>query len=91
MYARAKTARQDGEPTHTLTYYYRVEDVEGTPLIDPTAGPVGRGGGFTVLTLQGLEPHAITETLAARMPTPDEAAVLDLPAGEPVMVLHRTT
>lgn len=91
VYARARTVRQDGEPTHTLTSYYRVEDVEGTPLVDPTPRPAGRGGGFAVLTLQGLGPHAITETLAARMPTPDEATALELPAGEPVMVLHCTT
>jgi GntR family transcriptional regulator len=28
------------------------------------------GGGFAVLTLQGLEPDTITESLQARMPTP---------------------
>jgi GntR family transcriptional regulator len=30
-------------------------------------------------------------TFHARMPTPDELDELELPAGEPVMVLHRTT
>jgi len=91
VYARARTVRHDGTPTHTLTSYYRVEDVDGTPLVDPTPGPAGRGGGFAVLTLQGLEPDQITETLTARMPRPDEAAMLELPGGEPVMVLQRTT
>ncbi|MFD2490687.1 UTRA domain-containing protein [Amycolatopsis jiangsuensis] len=33
----------------------------------------------------------MTETVSARMPTPEEAEELELPAGEPVMILHRTT
>jgi GntR family transcriptional regulator len=49
-----------------------------------------RGGGFLVLTTQGLEPDHITENLHARMPSPDELAQLELPAGEPVMVLRKT-
>jgi GntR family transcriptional regulator len=44
-----------------------------------------------VLTLQGLEPDHITETIHARMPTPDETETLELPAGEPVVILQRTT
>ncbi|MFI9641094.1 UTRA domain-containing protein [Micromonospora sp. NPDC051925] len=78
-------------PTHTLTSYYRPEDVEGTSLVDPTPGPAGRGGGFAILTGRGLEPDTITESARARMPTPEETQLLQLPAGEPVMVLHRTT
>jgi GntR family transcriptional regulator len=91
VYARARLVRQDGKPTTMLTSYYRVQDVEGTPLVDPTPGPAGRGGGFAVLTLQGLEPHEVTETFYARMPTPDEAEVMELPAGEPLMILERIT
>jgi GntR family transcriptional regulator len=91
VYQRARLVTEEGTPTHTLTSYYRPSDVEGTPLVDPTPGPAGRGGGFAVLTMQGLEPDDITETLHARMPTPDEIEQLRLPAGEPVMVLHRTT
>ncbi|SHW83365.1 UTRA domain [Mycobacteroides abscessus subsp. abscessus] len=62
----------------------------GTPPVDPTPGPAGRGGGFAVLTLQGLEPHEVTEAFSSRMPTPDEIALLEVPAGEPVMVMERT-
>ena len=91
VYARARVVRLQGKPTHALTSFYRVEDVDGTPLVDPTPGPAGRGGGFAVLTLQGLEPHQVTETFHARMPTPDEMATLELPAGEPVMILERIT
>jgi GntR family transcriptional regulator len=91
VYERARLVKEADIPTHTLTSYYRPEDVEGTPLVDPTPGPAGRGGGFAILTGRGLEPDTITETVHARMPTPEETQLLRLPAGEPVMVLHRTT
>ncbi|MFI6216619.1 GntR family transcriptional regulator [Nocardia brasiliensis] len=91
VYERARTVREAGRPTHTLASYYRPEHVEGTPLVDPTPGPAGRGGGFAVLTMQGYEPDHMSETISARMPTPDEVTKLELPAGEPVMVLKRRT
>ncbi|MGE3413986.1 MAG: GntR family transcriptional regulator [Dehalococcoidia bacterium] len=91
VYARARLVKDGDQPTHTLTSYYLPAHVEGTPLVDPTPGPAGRGGGFAVLTMQGLEPDHMTESFHARMPTPDEVAQLDLPAGEPVMILQRRT
>ncbi|QLY33037.1 GntR family transcriptional regulator [Nocardia huaxiensis] len=91
VYERARTVRDAGQPTHTLTSYYLPQHVAGTPLVDAAPGPAGPGGGFAVLTLQGYEPDHISESLSARMPTPDEIATLDLPAGEPVMVLERRT
>jgi GntR family transcriptional regulator len=33
----------------------------------------------------------MSETICARMPSPDEAALLELPSGEPVMILTRRT
>jgi GntR family transcriptional regulator len=91
VYERARLVKDGDTPTHTLTSYYRPEHVQGTPLVDATPGPATRGGGFAVLTLQGLEPDHMTETVHARMPTPDETETLSLPAGEPVMVLQRRT
>lgn len=91
VYERARLIRDAGVPTHTLASYYRPEHVEGTPLVDPKPGTATPGGGFAVLTMQGLEPDHMTETVYARMPTPDELDELELPAGEPVMVLRRTT
>jgi GntR family transcriptional regulator len=91
VYERARLVVDAGVPTHTLTSYYRQADIEGTPLVDPSPGPAGHGGGFQVLTLRGLEPDHMTESLHARMPTPTERDRLKLPAGEPVVVLHRTT
>ncbi|MEU4809978.1 GntR family transcriptional regulator [Nocardia fluminea] len=91
VYERARVVRDAGRPTHTLTSYYLPQHVEGTPLVDPAAGPAGRGGGFAVLTLQGYEPDHMTETLSARMPRPDETELLELPSGEPVIDLVRHT
>lgn len=91
VYERDRLVKDGGIPTHTLTSYYLPEHVEGTPLVDPTPGPAGPGGGFAVLTMQGLEPHHMTEIVHARMPTPAEAERLRLPAGEPVMILERRT
>jgi GntR family transcriptional regulator len=90
---RARLLVDQGAPTHTLTSYYHLAVVEGTPLASPDSGagastPVG---GFQVLALRGFEPDRITESLHARMPTPTEREALKLPAGEPVVVLHRTT
>lgn len=91
VYERARTVSDSGRPTHTLTSYYLPEHVEGTPLVEAEEGPAGRGGGFAVLTLQGYEPDHMSETIRARMPTPDESALLELPSGEPVMELERRT
>lgn len=91
VYERARLIRDAGVPTHTLASYYRPEHVEGTPIVDPTPGTASPGGGFAVLTMQGLEPDHMTETVQARMPSPEELAELELLAGEPVMVLKRTT
>ncbi|MCO8272819.1 GntR family transcriptional regulator [Actinoplanes sp. TRM 88003] len=91
VYERARLVKDAGTPTHALTSYYRPDDVANTPLVDPAPGPAGRGGGFAVLTVQGLEPDTIAETLHSRMPTPGEIEVLEIPPGEPVVVLHRST
>lgn len=91
VYARARLVKEGDQPTHTLTSYYRPEHVEGTRLVDPTPGPAGRGGGFRVLYDAGYEIDHIKETLFARNPTAEEAKLLQLPPGEPVVELHRTT
>jgi DNA-binding GntR family transcriptional regulator len=91
VYARARLVKEGEQPTHTLTSYYRPEHVEGTRIVDPTPGPAGRGGGFRVLYDAGYEIDHMTERIFARMPTAEEAESLKLPAGEPVVELHRTT
>ncbi|WP_329315685.1 GntR family transcriptional regulator [Streptomyces sp. NBC_01262] len=91
LYARARLVKEGEQPTHTLTSYYRPEHVEGTRLVDPTPGPAGRGGGFRVLYDAGYEIDTMKEEIFARVPTPEEVKLLQLPPGEPVVELHRTT
>ncbi|OEJ52012.1 GntR family transcriptional regulator [Streptomyces agglomeratus] len=91
VYARARLVKEGEQPTHTLTSYYRPDHVEGTRLVDPTPGPAGKGGGYKVLYDAGYEIDHMKENLFARVPTAEEAKLLQLPAGEPVMELHRTT
>ncbi|MCZ4123481.1 GntR family transcriptional regulator [Streptomyces sp. H39-S7] len=91
VYARARLVKEGEQPTHTLTSYYRPEHVEGTRIVDPSPGPAGRGGGFRVLYDAGYEIDHMREELFARVPTPEETKLLQLPAGEPVVELHRTT
>lgn len=90
VYARARVVREAGQPTHTLTSYYRPEHVEGTRLVDPVPGPAGRGGGFRVLYDAGYEIDRMREELFARVATPEESKLLMLAGGEPVVELHRT-
>ncbi|NEB72964.1 GntR family transcriptional regulator [Streptomyces fulvissimus] len=91
VYARARLVKEGDQPTHTLTSYYRLELVEGTRLVDPTPGPAGRGGGYRVLYDAGYEIDHMKEELFARIPTAEEVKLLQLPVGELVVELHRTT
>ncbi|MFM9658363.1 MULTISPECIES: GntR family transcriptional regulator [Streptomyces] len=91
VYARARLVKEGTQPTHTLTSYYRPEHVEGTRIVDPTPGPAGRGGGFRVLYDAGYEIDHMREELFARVPTAEEAQLLQLSPGEWVVELHRTT
>lgn len=87
---RARLVVYEGEPTQHLTSWYRLSDVEGTAIADPTPGPAGTGGGFTVLDNLGIGPAEIEEQISARMPTSDEEQLLHIPVGEPVFDLRRT-
>lgn len=91
VYARAQLVKEGDQPTHMLTSYYRPEHVEGTRIVDPAPGPAGRGGGFRVLYDAGYEIDHMREELFARVPTAEESKLLQLPSGEPVVELHRTT
>ncbi|MFJ9422630.1 GntR family transcriptional regulator [Streptomyces sp. NPDC101249] len=91
VYSRARLVKEGEQPTHTLTSYYRPEHVEGTRIVDPAPGPAGRGGGFRVLYDAGYEIDHMKERIFARAATSDESKLLQLPPGEPVVELHRTT
>ncbi|MDH2427689.1 hypothetical protein [Sphaerisporangium sp. TRM90804] len=55
-------------------------DVEDTPVADPGNEP-WPGGNIAQLRALGLHVDDIVEETAARMPTPEEAALLDIGAG----------
>ncbi|MFB6598456.1 GntR family transcriptional regulator [Streptomyces diastaticus] len=91
VYARARLVKEEGQPTHSLTSYYRPEHVEGTRLVDPMPGPAGKGGGYRVLYDAGYEIDHMKERIFARAATVEDVQLLQLPPGEPVVELHRTT
>ncbi|MFF0635167.1 UTRA domain-containing protein [Nocardia sp. NPDC004151] len=58
----------------------------------PTAARPSRSARSTCCARsEGYEPDHMSETIFARMPTPEEMESLELPAGEPVMILTRRT
>jgi len=58
-------------------------------VADATSQPTTDG--YTLMRQAGNPPATITETVSTRMPTPDERELMDLPAGVPMLVTHRTT
>lgn len=73
--------KEGTQPTHTLISYYRPEHVEGTRIVDPTPGPAGRGGGSRVLYDAGYEIDHMKQELFARVPSEEEARLLQLSPG----------
>lgn len=87
---RSRVVVYGEDPTQRLTSWYRLDDVEGTPIANPKPGPAGKGGGYSVLDELGIGPDEIEEQISARMPTSEEERILHIPAGEPVFDLRRT-
>lgn len=88
---RSRIVFRGGVATHTVTSYYRLEDVEGTAIMDDRPGMAGSGGSFAILAERGMEPYEIDELLKSRLPTVDEVQTLQLPPGETVMDLTQWT
>lgn len=63
-------------------------DVEGTPVADPDREP-WPGGTIAQLRSLGIEVDDITESVSARMPTPEETATLRIGSGVPVLAITR--
>ncbi|MEW2547785.1 GntR family transcriptional regulator [Streptomyces sp. NPDC047002] len=76
----------DGEPVQYATSYLPADLVRGSAAALPDSGP---GGTYARLAELGLEPARFTEELRARMPSPEEAAGLQLPEGTPVVEIWR--
>lgn len=67
---------------------YPLELVAGTPVADPANEP-WPGGSIAQLATLGVGVARIRESVKARMPMPDEAATLAIPAMVPVFAITR--
>lgn len=89
---RARVIRDArGTVTHTLVSYYPYRIAKGALLTSEQQGPAVRGAAFKVLTDLGHEPHSINERLHARLPDGDEAQLLEIGIGEPIVEMRRRT
>ncbi len=77
-----------GEPQQMSRPCLLASDVEGTPVADPEREP-WPGGSIAQLHSIGLVVDDITESITARMPTPDEVATLRIGSGIPVFAITR--
>jgi GntR family transcriptional regulator len=84
---RSRRYLLDGRPVETAVSYIPAELANGTPIADPNPGP---GGIYARLEEQGHTLARFTEDVSARMPTPQEARLLNLSPGVPVFRLVRT-
>jgi GntR family transcriptional regulator len=79
----------DGEPTQFSKSYVPYELVAGTPVEDPRNEP-WPGGTIGQMASVGVNVTEVTEELEARAPSAEEARLLRLPGGVPVIVVART-
>ncbi len=77
----------DGKPVLLSVSYFPAEVAGGTRIEQVDTGP---GGAYARLADAGQPPEWFQEDVTARMPTPEETERLQLPAGTPVLVIHRT-
>lgn len=76
----------DDEPVQIVSTYLRWDEAQGTLLMQPKTGKDGIYGRLEEL---GHLMTRVRDEISARMPTPAEAAILDLLPGVPVLeVLH---
>ncbi|MFD9608056.1 GntR family transcriptional regulator [Streptomyces sp. NPDC059083] len=76
----------DAEPVQIVSTFLRWDEAEGTLLMQPKTGKDGIYGRLEEL---GHVMTRVRDEISTRMPTPEEAAVLDLLPGVPVLeVLH---
>lgn len=87
VWARRRRYSVDGRPVQLAVSYFPADLVEDTAI---TAQDTGPGGVYARLRDLGHPPVHFTEEVSARMPTPDEAAKLTLPAGTPVIMVCRS-
>ena len=84
---RSRRYLLDGKPVEIAVSYIPADLARGTPISEPDPG---RGGIYARLEEQGHILERFTEDVTARMPTPQEIRLLNLPPGVPVFRLIRT-
>jgi GntR family transcriptional regulator len=82
--------RSMGIPQQMSKSMLLLDMVAGTPVADPGNEP-WPGGNIAQLHSIGVEVTAVVERIRARMPMPDEAETLRIPAGVPVLTVVRQT
>ncbi|MEI5033334.1 GntR family transcriptional regulator [Streptomyces sp. S1A(2023)] len=87
VWFRSRRFVLDGKPVLLSTSYLPASLVEGSAITEPDTGP---GGIYARLAELGHGPVHFREEIRSRMPLPEEAAKLSLPAGTPVMLICRT-
>ncbi|MFI0943858.1 GntR family transcriptional regulator [Streptomyces sp. NPDC021020] len=85
--ARRRRYLLDGRPVEYATSYLPLDLARGTAIAEPNPGP---GGIYARLEELGHQLDHFEEEIRARMPSPDEAKLLQLAAGVPVIHLVRT-
>ncbi|KOU50555.1 hypothetical protein ADK55_18610 [Streptomyces sp. WM4235] len=85
---RRRLMRANGRAVELTDSYYPPAIARGTPLAEHRKI---RGGAPTLLTTLGHRPGRVEEDVEVRLATADECLALEVLAGEPVMVLRRTT
>ena len=78
----------EDRPAELASSYYPAVIAAGTPLAD--AKKI-RGGAVTALSDLGFATADVTEQVTARLPTAEEAALLDISSDEPLIALSRTS
>lgn len=77
----------DGKPNDLNDTYYPSDIAEGTPITHPDDV---RQGTIALMAEMGYVQDHFSDEVTARMPTPDEARALRMPAGVPLIVQIRT-
>ncbi|MBW8484453.1 GntR family transcriptional regulator [Actinomadura parmotrematis] len=77
-----------GEPQQISVNYLPWQLVGDTPVSDPAREP-WPGGTLAQLSFLGRPPTRVEEAVRSRMPTPEEAETLGMPAGIPVIAVTR--
>jgi GntR family transcriptional regulator len=78
----------DDRPEQISTSYLPLDLVKDTPVADPANEP-WPGGTIAQLVSLGQKVTRVTESVRARMPTPEESTILHVSAGVPVLVITR--